>query len=407
MPVLYNRPVLYHQYNRSGYLTNANAFVDYFSSGGSRQLQAGLSPLLSDFRYVESDPSYKIKIAKRQDATRTYAIYGVSYDLQALKGWGSDPSVDVKYSDSSTMFADVASTPSFLTDDPALSGLALTRLKRKLKRHIGSFDSLVPLAEIRDLRTTVKGLAELTTSLVKELIDIKRTRGRSAGRYASKAWLTYGFGLRPMIADADAICKSIVKYLERTDHSVRLAGSASRDWFSYGTNGAITSNRLGAYNNRWQMHHTLSYRYLALFYLPLRSSNSYGTSDHFGIGFPELIPAFWEATAFSWVVDYFTNVGEFLDDAFTSPPGDTIYVLKNTRLDIAGVADSYHTPSKFLSSSGGRMSFKFSLFTREPLGTQLPRVGLRVRSVDEIGKYGVSKLLNLVSILGTGLKTRY
>jgi hypothetical protein len=306
-----------------------------------------------------------------------------------------------------TTFADVVSNSGFVGDDPALSDLALTRLKRKLKKQIGSFDSLVPLAEIRDLRTTVSGIAELTTTLVKELIDIKRSRGKSAFRYASKAWLTYGFGVRPMLSDADSLCKAVASYLERTDRSVRLVGSAQRDWVSYGTNFSVTSNKLGALNNRWALHHTLSYRWIALFYLPLKSANNYGAGTHFGVTLPSVLPAAWEATAFSWVVDYFVNVGEFLEDRFTSPPGETVYVLRDLRYTVDGDATSWHTPSKVLTSSGGDMSFRFFYFWRQPQGTTLPHVGLRVRSVDEVGKFGVSKLLNLVSILGTRGKTRY
>jgi hypothetical protein len=362
---------------------------------------------MKEFKYTTINPNWKIKIAKRQDATGPYNVIGTSFSLNGLFGVGSDPLVDVDYTNSLTMFADVSSASGFPNTDASLETLALTRLKRKLKKQITSFDSLVPLAEIRDLRTTVKGLAELTTSLVKTLIDIKRTRGRSAFQYASKAWLTYGFGLRPMIADANALCKSIAAYLERSDRSVRLVGSATKDWLSTGANNFVTSNVLGGYNNRWSFHHVLSYRYIGLFDLPLKSSNNYGATDHFGFTFPDVLPALWEAAAFSWVVDYFTNVGEFLEDRFTSPPGDTVYVLKNRRYTVTGTAKAFHTPHKGLLSFGGDMVIDHFQFERNPLGTQLPHIGLRVRTVDEIGIFGVGKLLNLVSILGTGFKTRY
>jgi len=362
----------------------------------------------------QSNPTFRDKIAKRQNATTPYfrsGYTGVKILPAVIRG--INPSGDVR--DVVTYHRVMSGVPGSVFDyeSQALADAALNRLKRKLKKQVTSFDSLVPLLEIKDLRTTIKSIADLTTSALQTLIDIKKTRGRSALSYASKAWLTYGFGVRPMLADVDNLCKAIAGYLERDDRFVRLTGTAYRDWVSRSSTTNITSSYIASLSVGWHFKHYLSYRYVAGFNLPLKSANNYGWDDHLGTTFPDVLPALWEAAAFSWVADYFTNIGEYINDTLTSPPGNTTYVSVNTIYRLHGEGQSIHVPFspvsqpglKVYSNNPGNLAFDYFEFKRNTV-TALPRQGLHFKSAEEVANYGISKVLNLASILGADKDTR-
>jgi len=263
---------------------------------------------------------------------------------------------------------------------------------------------LVPVAEIRDLSTTVKSLANLSLELMYNLINIRKTRGRSVLKFASKAWLTYGFGVRPLLDDVDSIIKSIQKYKDRNDHFVKLTGTAKRDWVTGYTGSNVTGNFVAPIASKTRVYHTLSYRWIAGLWLNLLSANTYTQQKHFGTELPDVLPALWEYTAFSWVADYFANVGELLEDVFWTPPGDSVYVLYNRKYTASFDQAVYHVPNvldkAIFVDRPAMQRYTYWEFERSPQPS-LPHIGFRFRTVDEVAKYGVSKLLNLVSVLNS------
>lgn len=317
----------------------------------------------------------------------------------------SQPVIDLSTSDMT--FAGHTSIPTGITDD-VLRDQALAKVKRKLQGEVKSFEALVPLAEARDLSRTVRSAVELTTSVVKELLEIKRTRGKSAIRYASKAWLTYGFGISPILDDIHNLNVAISAHLLREDRMIRISSSANKKWLSSLPQVTTTFNRLAraVYNTR--VEHYLSYRYVAGFNLPLKSSNNYGAHQQFGTDLPSLAGALWEATVFSWVADYFSNVGEYLSDTFEAPVGIPLYITLNrlyiAKFESVGVPD--FEPNVLVHSRvDGEASGRYLEFDRTLIpGNALPRRKLRFRTHEEIADHGVTKLLNLAALLGSSRK---
>lgn len=385
-----------------------NTLYSVYLSGGTQYTHAISSSRtnlwgMPGVRTTASNPHWRDKILAGQDAS-------LPYSLRQLLDWkvkrtslvcSKLPLFELCTSD--MMYAGSTSIPVNVTDE-VLRDQALTRLKRKLQNEVKSFEALVPLAEARDLSRTVRSATSLTTDLVKTLLEIKRTRGASAARYASKAWLTYGFGIRPILSDIQSLNAAITSYLNRSDRVIRLVGGASKTWVSEITNGGVTFNRFASASARTVIEHTLSYRYVSGFNLPLKSSNSYGAHQQFGTDLPSLVPALWEATAFSWIADYFGTVGEYLSDTFESPPGYPRYVTLN-RLYIAKLNCSitpvfFDLPVQVISRTDGSATGTYLEFDRTVIpGTTLPRRLLRFKTADEIGYFGVTKLLNLASLL--------
>ena len=140
----------------------------------------------------------------------------------------------------------------------------------------------------------------------------------------------------------------------------------------------------------------------------LRSSADYSAVDHFKIGLPALIPTFWELVPYSWIVDYFTTVGDFLEDTFIATPANSVYLLENRKYRASGLNYMQHTVSggyEILSERKGTANWSYYEFERKVLST-LPHRILRLKTIDEVGKHSLTKLLNLTSLFGAKLQVR-
>lgn len=380
-------------------------------------------------RETQSNPNWKVQVKKRQNASTPYYRREVistpatgRVRLQVLiDGY---PQSTRMYGIESVTWPPRTPVLSLQYEDADLADLAITRLKRKLSNRTQSFNSIIPLAELRELRQTVDGMATTTMKVLVALSDVKRSFKRtvrnvkdpaklrkalkSAYKDASNIWLTYSFGVSPMMSTIKDVSQSIGDYLVRYDSIDRLTGSATKAWTTpeYRSDQSVSAVQ-GAYLETYtSCRHKLQYKYIAGHRFSLTSANDYGAVDHFGLSPPNLIPAIWELTAFSWVVDYFTTVGAYLDDTFSGNTGESVYVIKNRKYSIE--ASTRVQYNKTYTGSGYQYlewdtnavagSVAAYDFRREVLNSYPPRV-LRFKTLDEVGLNGVSKLLNLASVL--------
>lgn len=304
-------------------------------------------------------------------------------------------------------------------DDPATSDLALQRLKRKLQRHAGEYNALVPIVELRELRGTIVQLAKLSTGYLKHYASLRRkllvklgksivdphARARMI-RNLQDSWLTWSFGVSPLVSDAQKALEAVELYLARSDHNIRLVGSAETTWMSGDKGGNQTALYACPLSTQLLFSHSLEYRWIAAAKLQLLSSNNYSWDSTFGFQESTLPSLFYELTPFSWVLDYFTTMGEYLDDTFVLPPGDTYYIVRCSRYEVTSTETPYYVPIvdpslKECRTTGLKTGeSKFIHFARDVGYQQLPRVGIHLKSLDQIGgKNEVKKLLNLASVL--------
>ena len=350
-----------------------------------------------------SDPNWRVKIVKKQNASLNYSRNGYEYDIPAFRAV-TIGKTGVHPLTSTNLCRWIGTMPaSFPSVDIATADIALKRLKSKLSSHQGNFNAMLPLAELRELRVTISGSAELTSDFMRTLIDIKRTKGLSAAKYISKAWLTYGFGIAPMIADTKKLSESISDFLLRNDHTVALSGSFSKDWTSGSRQQGVISGAIGtSVSCHATINHKLSYQYKGGFNLALSSATNYNAFDHFGIRPESLIPTFWELMPFSWVADYFATVGDFLEDEFTGTPVKLLYLNETRKYEATGTNRISHvldTPAtvNILDQKPSEVNWRYFEFQRTVLSA-LPHRVLRLKTVDEVAKNSLNKLSNLMAV---------
>jgi len=398
-----NRSILahltrWHQFQDSYYVhlgtRYQNVLTGSFGTAG---------PWANNYRNLASDPNWKTKVSFGQDASLPYSVKvtDVYPCMIKLEAHARVPGFDIMEYNTMRLIPDYAIYEGYT--DTTTQDQALTRLKRKLNNRTESFKSLVPLAEIRDLRSLVNGMSGITTKVVGALRDVKKGRFKDSYKKASDIWLTYSFGVRPIMKDISDLGNSISAFLTRQNHVDRLTGSASRSWNESFKSTGTTAVNSSSVARDIEVASTISYKYICAHKFLLESANNYTAADHFGLSPRQLIPTAWEATAFSWIFDYFSTVGEFLDDTFSGTTGQSIYIILNRRYQVLVKAYCYHykhpgwLENNYLSETTGTARSETYEFSRSPLSAFPPRV-LRFRTLDEMGLNGVNKLLNLVSV---------
>lgn len=355
------------------------------------------------------NPDWRSQVAKSQDASTYYYRDGWSWKAPLSRCKVRGVHLGGAWTTSAygkNQF--LGSIPSNLQDieDTAVRDIALAALKRRLNEQQGNASLLAPTAELKELRQLI-GLATNVTGKFLEVCRLSLLkRGMRLSKAVSGAYLAWVFGLRPLIGDINGALDAIESYLTRYDRSVRLKGAFWRDWVSSVKDRGTTGTYGATVSLDTEIQYKLSYRYVGSFDLLVNSANDYGIAEHLGFTKSDVVPALWELLPFSWVFDYFTTMGSFLEDVFSSSPGTLKYLVLDKKLEVVGRVRQYYTK---WSDGGGSVWdmtenvpsdgwWKYFQFVRTPQSS-IPHRALRFHTLDAVGSRAVDKLLNLTAVL--------
>jgi len=349
-----------------------------------------------------TNPDYKVLISKKIDASTPYHRVVNTVELQPLRGLST--SFGNVYSNFVGTFPANLSPITIVPVDVQADNKAISILRNKLNEDAAEFKTLIPLGEIRETRHLISSVAHSTANVLRSLIDIKR-RPRDAVRRASDAWLTFAFGVRPTIIDANALINTIGRIMNANASSPkRYTGTAETISWTYANDvpqftGGSGFDFLPLPSRSEQVYKV---QYVAGVLLKLQSANSYDVNQQFGLNFGDIVGAAWELVPYSWVVDYFTTAGQYFEDTFSSPAGNTVYCTKSVKVTKKQTQDFRVVPipsTYSLVYSSTPQSKCYSMDFRRTVLTALPHRSFAFKSVDRIGLNSVNKLLNLASVL--------
>lgn len=251
-------------------------------------------------------------------------------------------------------FADVPIAPSNIIDQSALTQ-AIQRAHTDARAKQGALKGATVLAELRDAIRGIRnpagafrrGIDDYASAArrncrkanngrslprnQREYNSLSDTRRGAIGRALSGTYLEHAFGWTPLLNDiGDAVIAGI--RLSRRTPRARFRGYGTNEVDPNVSIETITSQ---GYSFRWnvcshEVHSVVVYGAvkLQLHALPL------SRAEEFGVLPKDFAPALWEAIPYSFLVDYFTNVGEIVN-ALSFPRGDIAWVartFRNTRI---------------------------------------------------------------------------
>lgn len=193
------------------------------------------------------------------------------------------------------------------------------KARAKVYRRMQSFNATTAFGELREtLRMLVRPAHALREGLDRYRRTALKHRAREKTRAnflkaVSGSWLEYSFGWKPLMHDikdaAEAFAKSssdpIYQHFSVTENQTYTRPKVLVYNGGIAEGGAISA-RVYA-----QARMDCSVRYCGSATVKTSVPNAHAA--RFGTGMPSFVPAAWELMPYSFLIDYFTNIGDCLD----------------------------------------------------------------------------------------------
>jgi hypothetical protein len=164
---------------------------------------------------------------------------------------------------------------------------------------------------------------------LKKVVKGTVPRSRKRMDLVADSWLEYSFGWKPLINDIKNGMKALAEYQVATKQNRRTVHAKGTD--SAGDNNPIErSDRYGPvdikYRVRQHSQSTVKYTASVMVKTPDQAG---GFMQNFGLDWPSFVPTIWELIPYSFLVDYFTNIGDIVQ-AQSNPTATCNWVVKGT-----------------------------------------------------------------------------
>jgi hypothetical protein len=217
---------------------------------------------------------------------------------------------------------------------PYVENQALMSFNSKTIAAMQDFSGLVAAGELGEsLRMILRPAQAIRNSLSSYLETVKRRsrryvrNSRGLQDMISGTWLEYSFGWKPLIHDIHDGAKALANALYYKQDRTFVAGRA----FGLSKSKVITTSVIDANNVIFTRRNVLrAHLYRVKFYGSLRHTADLSNDlSRFGISWGSFIPSAWELIPYSFLVDYFTNIGEILQ-SFQVMAADLAWITRGT-----------------------------------------------------------------------------
>lgn len=228
------------------------------------------------------------------------------------------------------------------TIDPTANAQALATFVKRARERQGAFRGSNFAVELRQtlgmLRRPAQALRRgidawsSTASRVarraagtRSLDNLSSRQRRNVARALSGSWLETSFGWLPLASDISDANKALRGFADRESQSRVSATSTSEGIPSI----AIAGEGWRNVEIRTEVHTKteLSVRYYGAVKVRAEGPFMGAVAENFGFRIRDFVPALWEAIPYSFLVDYFVNIGEVLD-AWSFPRSDMAWVAR-------------------------------------------------------------------------------
>jgi hypothetical protein len=245
------------------------------------------------------------------------------------------------------------SSPSTETDNKAI-----VRLHRRIREESYSVNGLLVLGELREtiglLRNPFRAVREnfikYTDTLKSQVPDIRRKvrprksdtdrslsyrRANALKNAMAGTWLEFQFGIKPAISDTEDIVKGLDRVVDtflaknkRMTGSAKEPGTTFND-YAYGPDAVFTCGQMTGRQDRMT---NSSIRYVAIYRPRLSGSTDFNgrAAMELGVKLENFIPTAWELVPWSFLIDYFVNIGPILECS-TTGQFDLVTCVKSVR----------------------------------------------------------------------------
>jgi len=242
-------------------------------------------------------------------------------------------------------------------------------------------------------------------ALWREKMPRQQGKKRALNKALADAWLTYAFEWRPLVKDIQQGAETIARWNLEGEMSNGLYHTAVR---GYGKTVSVVANTVQMetfdgftfpVRRMRKLENECIFRagYHGEGLRPVGEHSFSRLGELAGFGWRDFIPSVWQLLPWSFLVDYFVNVGDLLSCMFTATDGVT-WINKTTRvvnreLGTGGNVSSFSGGGTF-GGSPGSYEKTTQTFTRTTgSGIGLPSVSFRWPGVDSNAWINILALL--------------
>lgn len=250
------------------------------------------------------------------------------YNVQYSWGPSTYQGHIVKMADNTGYYGE---TPAWVYDDEATMQLQVIN-QAYAKAYGSKATLLVTAAEIDKTVSMVKKPFGQARNLLGQMTRRYRSlvkRGVDVSQAASKAWLEYRMGWKPVLYDLESIANAVRQQLTKTDfeydHTYR--SSITQQWAGSGekSGSGFGSTLLG-----WTVNLNSKHSAGVIVRENLFSEESQPWQRIFGMQLHDVAPALWELTPYSFVVDRFLDVQTWLEAIQPRPNTKVMFSWQTT-----------------------------------------------------------------------------
>jgi hypothetical protein len=363
-------------------------------------------------------PGWRRRIQRGENAT-TF-LQGSIDQVKYVPGYAFrylyDKSVDIapdfgqsRWESTGPLFSSSGSVPSSVGNPLKIeaNNEALRKFVTKVNELQSAFKGGVFVGELREsldlLLHPAKNLRKRVDQYVK---DARRNFRRSRGtpkvkkRILRDTWLEWSFGVQPLISDVKSGFEGLMLLNEEINEYASGLGRRIITTVSEESDQGVNSNVLSwTYQGRGISDYSI--RYFGKVDVATNPGGWRYASDVFGFRWQEFVPTVWELIPYSFLVDYFTNIGDIIT-AYSTCRSALKWVARTEReelsLEFAGfklnklllaqyqIRDEFFRPPQYKRSTKTVLRSTYIGALIPQFEIQLPGYGLKWLNIAALGK---------------------
>lgn len=293
---------------------------------------------------------------------------------------------------------------------------ALTRLYQDIRRNNTQFSGMVALGEMREALRMIRSPAKSLFNGIRDYFTTLNKRKRRAPKHRlknilSETWLEYSFGWMPLISDIKAAAETLARFEDDSRRTTARGHGISENVLTAGSAGSSIENNYLAYKST--THDKIMVRVIYRVGLKYTATAPFGSARRLaelsGFTLSEFVPTVWELIPWSFLVDYFANVGDILT-CVTTDTSSVYRITKtviyyrtmrfNTVADYKRIYDMFSTGKDLISIEGdglgGYTSQSSTVERSRPSSIGYPTLTTRFPPLDS------AKWLNMAALTKLG-----
>ncbi len=318
----------YHRYNYE----ESSQYWDRFSGFDPEIVNSFYSDEELSIVFVGDDrPNWRYLIRNQDNAVNVANAWRATVKVKPTKAWRRVTQYVYEFPDfqkvaaqwqytSSTNHTIGVAIPAAPSGSSIAQDMAKARFVSNARSAMSPTQALTTLGELRETIQTIlhpaqalrRGLGDYLSTLQKKGRSLKRSSKRKKRAVVAETWLEYALGWRPLLLDIDNNAKALAQFVSGIHPLANVRGRGRHDvvFQDETATGSIAGCTVQYRTVERESYRSEFYGKIDLSVDPVPTlASAFGLRPH------DVIPSVWELIPYSFVVDYFTNIGDMISCA--------------------------------------------------------------------------------------------